>query len=132
MRLSAITLIIMLIIAGGAFSYTGIIIDASSTIAPQVVRLSACDKSKPVISNKQYSSEVNIIIDNGLVCFTDSVDKAKESGFVGSDPLVIQVVSRIDSDQASDIIIPSEAAAKIEKISSNPSYLGKLKTAIVL
>ena len=132
MRILTLTCAVILILAGICYPYTGIIIDASATLAPQVVRLSACDMSKPLVSSKQYSCEVNVIIDNGLICFTDSVDKAKESGFVGNDPLVIHVVSRIDSDTASDIIIPSEAAAKIVKISSNPTYLGKLKTAIVL
>lgn len=132
MRLSALTLIILLILAGSCFSYSGIIIDASATLVPQMVRLSACERSKPELSNKHYSSEVSLVIDNGLICFTDSVDKARESGFVGSDPLVIRIVSRIDNDIASDIIIPSEAAAEIVKISSNPSYLGMLKTAIVL
>lgn len=132
MRTSALTLIIILILAGSCFSYSGVIIDASATIAPQIVRLSDCEKIKPALSNKHYCSEVSLIIDSGLICFTDSVDKARESGFVGSDPLVIRIVSRIDDDVASDIIIPSEAAAEIVKISSSPSYLGKLKTAIVL
>jgi hypothetical protein len=114
------------------FGWTGVIIDATTTIAPAKISISTAKYDSIVLGNQILNENLNSVFDNGLICYSSSIDSAKESGFVGNDPLVIHALSRIDSEQATDVIIPPEDAEKLINICKKPDFLGKLKIAYIL
>jgi hypothetical protein len=114
------------------FGWTGVIIDATTSLAPAKISIFTAKNNSIDLGNKPMNENLSSVFDNGLICYSSSIDSAKESGFVGNDPLVIHAISRIDSEQATDVIIPPEDAKKIISICKKPDFLGKLKIAYIL
>jgi len=131
MRKFTLTTLLILISFSMASAYTGLIIDTTTSPMPQEAVICPSNKCD-LLGNGTLSNDVNIVIEKGLICYTKSIDDARSCGFVGDDPLIVRANSRFDDAVVTNILIPTEGAEKIIKISTDPAYLGNLKIAIVL
>src|SRR4030042_4437642 len=117
MKKFALMIILVLINFSMASAYTGLIIDATTSPMPQEAVICPSNRYN-LLGNGTLSNDVNIVIEKGLICYTRSIDDAKSCGFVGDDPLIVRANSRFDDAVVTNILIPTEGAEEIIKISN--------------
>ncbi|MFC1766953.1 hypothetical protein ACFLZ2_00145 [Candidatus Margulisiibacteriota bacterium] len=132
MKKTILIILMILTSVSLSYAYSGLIIDATSSPSPQPIYFTGGSSTGTPLNNDVLSDDINHILEKGIICYTGSIDAAKRSGFVGKDPFIVRVNSRFDEKEITNIIIPTDDAKEIIKISRRPGYLGNLKIAIIL
>lgn len=112
-----------------ASSYTGLILDCrglgvKAAMSPKVVS----ETGEEVYGTLKVDSD--IIIEKGLVGYTNAIEKAKKNARVGNNPLVIKATGKQGSF-AADVVVSKSDAGKIYDANAKAGFLQNLNVMVV-
>lgn len=110
-------------------SYTGLVLDcrglgAKPAMSPKVVS----ETGEEVYGTLKVDPEV--IIEKGLVGYTNSMEKAKKNARVGSNPLVVKA-TKVSGNFMADVVVSSADAGKIYDANAKAGFLQNLNVMVV-
>lgn len=111
--------------------YTSLIVDASGLgVKPSMSPLVFDETGNTVYGMKAVSED--ILLEQGIVAYSDSLEKAKGLLLAGDSPLVVQAVSMKDTAFDADVVVSSKDAARILRAEEKTKILSQLKVIFVL
>ncbi len=111
--------------------YTSLIVDATGLgVKPSMSPLVYDETGNTVYGMKAVAED--ILLEQGIVAYSDSLEKAKALSLAGEKPLVVQAVSMKDTAFDADVVVSSKDAGRILKAEEKTKILSQLKVIFVL
>jgi hypothetical protein len=111
--------------------YTGLIIDTTGLS----VERSMSPKIRRIDGSCVWAGEdadPDFVIDQGIVVYAESLEKAKVNPRAGSNPLILKALARYPDNFRSDPEITSEDAAKLLDAANKDGFLKKFRVIFVV
>lgn len=132
MKKVILTVLLVLAVSGVCFAdYTGLVVYAKDLgVLPGMSPKIYDSKGNEVFGTVYVDPE--LVDQQGIVNYANTLAEAKKDCEVGSRPLIVNAVKRGNDPLRSDVVISDRDAKKIIQANNKSNFLGYLRVAIVI